>query len=80
MFEYLFFVLKLMLLNLFVIISHSLTINIRDNAQVPPQPMPEIPETHLYYTKVLLPPELILLIIFNTFSAYVALPCGPNDG
>ena len=27
-----------------------------DNAQVPPQPMPEISETHLYYTKVLLPP------------------------
>ena len=27
-----------------------------DNAQVPPQSMPEIPETHLYYTKVLLPP------------------------
>lgn len=22
-----------------------------------PEPMPEIPETHLYYTKVLLPPE-----------------------
>ena len=32
----------------------------RDNAQVPPQPMPKISETHLYYTKVLLPPELIL--------------------
>ena len=30
----------------------------RDNAQVPPQPMPEISEIHLYYTKVLLPPEL----------------------
>ena len=28
----------------------------RKNTQVPPQPMPEIPETHLYYTKVLLPP------------------------
>ena len=27
----------------------------RDNAQVPPQSMPEISETHLYYTKVLLP-------------------------
>ena len=28
----------------------------RENTQVPPQPMPEIPETHLYYIKVLLPP------------------------
>ena len=28
----------------------------RDNVQVPPQLMPEISETHLYYTKVLLPP------------------------
>ena len=35
-------------------------INNMDNAQVLPQPMPEIPETHLYYTKVLLPSELIL--------------------
>ena len=30
--------------------------NKRENAQVPPQPMPEIQEVHLYYTKVILPP------------------------
>ena len=29
-----------------------------ENAQVPPQPMTEIPETHLYYTKILLPLNL----------------------
>ena len=45
----------------------------RENTQEPPQPMPEIPETHLYYTKVLLPPELILYVIFYPFLAYVAL-------
>ena len=33
----------------------------------------EIAERHLYYTKVLLPPALILLVIFYPFSAYVAL-------
>ena len=58
----------------------NLSMIYRDNVQVPPQPMPEISETHLYYTKVLLPPELILLIIFYPFLAYVALSCGPNDG
>ena len=57
-----------------------------ENTQVPPQPMPEIPETHLYYTKVLLPPELILYVIFYPFLAYVALvrkksqsSLGPQD-
>ena len=43
-----------------VINSNQSIVLTRDNAQVPPQSMPEISETHLYYTKVLLPPELIL--------------------
>ena len=48
--------------------------------------MPEIQETHLYYSKVLLPPELILYVIFYPFLVYVALvrkksqpSLGPQD-
>ena len=42
----------------------------RDNVQVPPQPMPEISETHLYYTKVLLPP---LTYFINNFLPLFSL-------
>ena len=70
----------LLLLNLMTTKVVLLIIYWRDNAQVPAQPMLEISETHLYYTKVLLPPELILLIIFYPFLAYVALSCGTNNG
>ena len=31
-----------------------------ENTQALPQPMSELSETHLYYTEVVLPPELIL--------------------
>ena len=49
-----------------------------DNAQVPPQHMSEISETHLYYTNTLLSSKLILLIIFHSFFTYVTLLCGSN--
>ena len=48
----------------------SILIFLRENTQVPPQPMPEIPETHLYYTKVLLPP---LTYFINNFLPLFSL-------
>ena len=56
------------------------------NTQVPPRPMPEIPETTYTILRSYYPPELILCVIFYPFLAYVALvqkksqpSLGPQD-
>ena len=49
------------------------TFNIRDNTQLPPQPISKISTTHLIFDEVLLPPLTFFKVIYYPLRAYVAI-------